>query len=691
MPADAFPRVHFDAAQRAHCDDLCDDLIQRALEHHDAFHSAKTLQRWKLVRQRDALCAYKDRVQQTAAAFASSSRAGYSGYHGSASPSSSSSSSSSPLSVSSSARSSFMLCSGLVPGALDDVLAGLSSHDSESMCTVKAILSDKAASDGVLVLLLEANALESPVIFAGIKWFVLKVPGGHLNLTHDRDMLTYERIGRIVDRRGNYFAYHVIQSIELPEWGAPGSWAARRARSSHGFVRAHTSLCYLFRRVNADWVGCFMLGDFDPRGHIPQPITDVLVADTFLNIAKAAELAQAKAFSKLMAEYASRAPSTSRHCDRCMAAPKLKLLGAHKHCAGCRRTVCSKCRHKRTVFALNQRTRRPQHARFCRECIYQVVYHGGVRDDEYDDVDETYDDGMEDIPVLSAQTDDDDADQYKPQRARPPRHPNVHSSRPSSSISSVSSSPEPHLTLSQPMKSDSVHYWSSSNPSELDENDDTTTTTNVIAADDDDDDEAAAHVAAFVQACKDENAAFEWNSEELRRLTARLNSRSVKRTKEGRTHRKLAPPPELVRGTTAPVVVPSTRTPSSTSAASDASNRATRPRPRSTTDAIFQQHRTFHAASRTELTPSSRPSRAPSGTPAFEAAEASDPEAAYESFRAAVSRAQAGNPPKLNASFVFGGAESSKQLFHPLHEPEAEAAATTVDARNKYFSIDELD
>ncbi|TYZ57174.1 hypothetical protein PybrP1_013136 [[Pythium] brassicae (nom. inval.)] len=640
MPPDAFPSVHFDAERRAQCDDLCDDLIQRTLEHHDAFHSADTLQRWKLVRQRDALCAYKDRVQQTAAAFASSSRAGFSGLGAAGSAS----------------RSSLMLCSGLVPGALDDVISSLCSHDTESMCIGKTIMSDRY-SDGALVLLLEANALDAPVIFAAVKWFVLKAPSGHL--TRDRDLLTYERIGRIVDRRGNYFAYYVVQSIELPEWPE---------RRDRGLVRAHTSLCYLFRRVNADWVGCFMLGDFDPRGHIPQALSDFVVADAFLTISKAAELAQAKAFSTLVAEYASRAPSASRHCDRCMAAPK--LLGAHKHCAGCRRTVCNKCRHKRTVFALDRRSQRPERAQFCRECVHQVVHHGGARNDEYDEDDD-------DIPVLSSLD-----ERYEPQPQpppsgqRPPRHPHIGHSSLSSSTSNVSS-PSEHYSQHA-----SDGAAGSSHPSELD------------AANEG---EAEAHLAEFVHSAKVENTAFEWNREELRRLTARLNSRSRKRTKEGRTHRRLATPPELLRGTTAPVVS-SAVTPSSDSASDSGRTApsAAKARPRSTTDAIFQEHRTIQAASRAWTPPSAgtRASRAPSGAPAFEA-EASDPEAAYEAFRAAVSRAQADNPPKLSTSFVFGGSESG--LYNRLgsHEPESELgsglATATSDPRSKYFSIDELD
>lgn len=169
-------------------------------------------------------------------------------------------------------------------------------------------------------------------------------------------------MGRIVDRQGNYFVYHVVQSIELPEWPAN--------RQQH-LQRAYISLCYLYRQVNKDWVGCFMLGDLDPHGSVHHAISDFVAADVMLSVRNVMDCAYAKAFSALVADNADVMPSMNKACDICMHVPHL-LSDGHKSCAGCHRRVCKKCRERRTIFRLHLRTKKPETELFCRTCIETV-------------------------------------------------------------------------------------------------------------------------------------------------------------------------------------------------------------------------------------------------------------------------------------------------------------------------------
>lgn len=185
-----------------------------------------------------------------------------------------------------------------------------------------------------------------------------------------------QRQGRIVDRGGRFFAYHVYHSIDLPEWPA---------NRDPGFTRAFISMCYLYSPSAADpssaedppaaTVDCFILGRFHPGGSVPPALGAFVAAERMLSVANAVVCAQAKRFSRLAARAADRCvPSASlHHCDLCAAPSSSASAPSTVECAGCRRRACRRCHTLRPVFRLHPRTKRPEKDVFCRECVDLVA------------------------------------------------------------------------------------------------------------------------------------------------------------------------------------------------------------------------------------------------------------------------------------------------------------------------------
>ncbi|RLN90316.1 hypothetical protein BBJ28_00019588 [Nothophytophthora sp. Chile5] len=329
------PRLHFSRERRQQLETRSDDLVEHALDVHDEFHASSRPaagSRWQLVRQKRSLSIYRERGKRHESEAGDGRK-----------------------------RARVILCSGVVPGTIADMLNGTYADSTESLRIGLSLLTDQFL-DGSMLHVFERNALSSAVVFSGIKWVALKTPSSAA-LIHDRDVLSYQRIGRIVDRRSRVFVYLVAQSVDLPEF------PANRQRN---LERATISMCYLFRQVQTAWVGCFSLGSASLGGALPRSIGELIAAERMLAVGNFLRVAHAKAFSALMTASADRLPSSSAVCDVCMSLPKV-LDGPHKLCMGCRRKVCKKCRETRTVFRLVLRTRRPDKETFCSQCVAQVT------------------------------------------------------------------------------------------------------------------------------------------------------------------------------------------------------------------------------------------------------------------------------------------------------------------------------
>lgn len=99
-------------------------------------------------------------------------------------------------------------------------------------------------------------------------------------------------MGTTVDADGNELAFHVLQSIERPEWPAG---------CVKGIKREYTSTCYLYRRHSINRVQCFLWGVVHDLGSVGRRLAEYVVAGSWLKVVNTVECAEAKKCSKLMA------------------------------------------------------------------------------------------------------------------------------------------------------------------------------------------------------------------------------------------------------------------------------------------------------------------------------------------------------------------------------------------------------
>ncbi|KAF1328015.1 hypothetical protein FI667_g7271, partial [Globisporangium splendens] len=277
-----FPQITLTAEEQAHYDRVVGRLLYCAVQEYSQFNGAVDRKVWVLVRKNRHMAIYRD-------------------LRGTGNP-----------------RVTRMLGVGKIDGSLEDVMDGVYSATPEEIRTVMTFLKSKITNASILQVS-ETRTPDDPFTFAGIKWWAAKTPGGRMS--YDRDLLNYERQGMTFDADGNEIAYHLLQSVDRPEWPA---------NTFKSLIRAHMSTCYLYKRKGKQ-VETFFWGEFYGSGSFPQSVSDFGIAGRWLTVVNTVKCARAKKLSQLRERANARSNASrvtvsdksgrairDRFCKRCL-------------------------------------------------------------------------------------------------------------------------------------------------------------------------------------------------------------------------------------------------------------------------------------------------------------------------------------------------------------------------------------
>jgi hypothetical protein len=261
-------------------------------------------------------------------------------------------------------RMSLMI--GDCTGKVENALYAVNAIDQSELAMANIFLHEDVA-DCALLHTMEGPTPDDPYHFLGYKWFVRKSPS---HLLKHRDSVYVESIGLTKTRSGDKLGYHIMHSVDLPDFPT--------MRDRH-CLRASQSIRTLYRQRPGNIVEVFLLGNVGPAGKLAGRLGDVFVHDMFFNMPKLVECGEAKRLTDMARDLqplreqrllSNRFPGES--CALCRL-PKKRFSGTIDACRVCGLDVCTKCRIGLRSFQSDGILGRFQKLVCCKTCLLVVA------------------------------------------------------------------------------------------------------------------------------------------------------------------------------------------------------------------------------------------------------------------------------------------------------------------------------
>lgn len=285
--------LHFlSREERYQCDRQCDEVLSDAMAALLAFDGDVSASEWRVIGRRDQFTVHR------------AVRAATDGKTGGGS-----------------ARMN-VLATGFLHGTLAQIAEGLSAETDEELLATEALLSGSqvAVTAAAVLNVAERPSPRARFRFAGVKWYAWTRESAHdadgnndnKQQPQQQELLTYERMGVMHDDEDREVAYHVVRSMDRPEWPL---FVPR----APGLRRTDMALCFLFRAVCDDLVECLVAGSYQARASSSsQRAADVTVAERVLTVSRSLRSYEAKKLSRLMDKARDRPVNMSYVSRRCV-------------------------------------------------------------------------------------------------------------------------------------------------------------------------------------------------------------------------------------------------------------------------------------------------------------------------------------------------------------------------------------
>ncbi|GAB9466524.1 hypothetical protein Gpo141_00003896 [Globisporangium polare] len=380
LPLDTFPPLVLTHEDERVLEDAAEVVIQRTIGEYFAHLTINKgvvdEKRWKKLKTRDSVTAYRER------------RASVDDSASSVSSSSSSSSKTADEASGSAKTVTALLTVGTLPGQLDDVMYGMLNTTTEEMQLKTAYVEDGFVDSKLLATIAKPSEKE-PFRDLSLKWAVKGHPLLLGAVMRNRDAVLIESTGIAFTPSGERVGYHMFHSVAVD--------GVRELEDEYEILRLDMSVCNFFRQRDDKCVEVYGRGVVGPSGDVPSSLLSITLAEVGLSVFRYVHCAEMKKLTRIIqsssrirdattetrscGSFSSRSSSDhesqSAVCALCLKNLKGMLPFAssgEKSCRICGERVCSRCRVHKTVYLSDSQTESKKltaaDMAFCTRCIH---------------------------------------------------------------------------------------------------------------------------------------------------------------------------------------------------------------------------------------------------------------------------------------------------------------------------------